>query len=306
MNHSELQDLRREKWCVKGNPVRTLEDARAFMESTGFALMYPIHPPLLVPSFVGAYAGTDEALPTAQKAFADPRAKDATELMVRLLRDHSAYEANLFGETNFLVSASVFPYFYGLVGDRNPKNMPKPGTPSAFSTLARDVFTAINKHGAMSKPQLHDRLGGALTNVALDRALNDLWTRLRITRVDYRPDEGGAYWDVLYRWAPEAVKEGVEISIPAALSALVSKYVEAMIAVEVSEVEEFFSHMVSRAKVRDAVNALLSARELSMTHVGNRSMLQIASHEPPEPPRLARNQPIARRPGRPRPVRKAE
>ncbi|HWR13255.1 MAG TPA: crosslink repair DNA glycosylase YcaQ family protein [Terriglobales bacterium] len=296
MTHEELQEQRREKWRLKSEPIRTLEDGRAFMENVGFCLMYPLHPPVLVPTFIGAYVGADENLPTSQMAFADPRAKDATELMVRLLRDRAAYEANLFGETNFLVSAAVFPYFYGLVGDRNPRHMPKPGTRSEYSPLARDVFNAINKHGAMSKAQLHDRLGGALSDSALDRALNDLWTRLRITRVDYRPDEG-TFWDVLYRWSPEAVKEGVEISIPEALSALVGKYVEAMIAVEASEVEEFFSNMVSRAKVRDAVNALLAARELALTHVGNRSMLQIPSRQPVvPPPDPARRQPIARRP----------
>lgn len=296
MNHEELQELRREKWRTKGEPIRTIEDGRAFMDAVGFALMYPIHPPLPVATFIGAYAGTDEGLPAAQKAFADPRAKDATDLMVRLLRDRSAYEANLFGETNFLVSAALFPFFYGLVGDRNPRTMPKPGTRSEFSPLAREVFNAINRHGAMSKAQLHDRLGGALTDAALDRALNDLWTRLRITRVDYRQDEGGAFWDVLFRWSPQAVKEGVEISIPEALSALVAKYVEAMIAVESGEIEEFFSHIVSRAKVRDAVNALLAARELSMTHIGNRPMLQITSRQPAvPPPDPARRRPIFQR-----------
>ncbi len=303
MNLTELQELRREKWCEKGNPIRTLDDGRAFMESVGFCLMYPMHPPVLAPTFIGAYAGTDVDLPTWQKAFADPRAKDATELMVRLLRDHAAYEANVFGETNFLVSASVFPYFFALVGDRSPRTMPKPGTRSDFSPLARDCFVAINKHGAMSKAQLHDRLGGALTDAALDRALNDLWTRLRITRVDYRPGEG-AFWDVLYRWSPDAVKVGVEASFPEALSALVSKYVESMIAVEAGEVEEFFGLMVARSKVKDAINALLAAREFSMVHVGNRAMLQITSHEPVPVPALDRNQPIARRPGGPRPIRR--
>jgi DNA glycosylase AlkZ-like len=295
MTHDELQELRREKWRVKGNPIRTLEDGRAFMDSAGFALMYPLQSPVPVPTFIGAFTGSGEGLPTWHKAFADPRAKDATELMVRLLRDRSAYEANLFGEANFLVSASVFPYFYGLVGDRNPRTMPKPGTRSEYSPLARDVFNAINKHGAMSKTQLQDRLGGALSDSALDRALNDLWTKLRITRVDYRPEEG-TFWDVLYRWSPEAVRQGIEVSIPEALSALVSKYVEAMVAVEASEVEDFFAHMVSRAKVRDAINALLAAREISLTHVGNRSMLQITSHETVVPPDPARRRPIARRP----------
>jgi 23S rRNA pseudouridine2605 synthase len=300
MNQQELQELRRERWRVNGQPVRTLDDARAFVESVGFAPMYPTQKPLLIPTFIGAYAGTDESLPTWHTAFADPRTKDATELMVRLLRERSAYEASAFGEeNNFLIAASAFPYFYGLVGDRNPKAMPKPGTRSEYSPLARDVFNALQKHGAMSKQQLADRLGGSLSDTALDRALHDLWSRLRITRVDYRPEEG-TFWDVLFRWSPDAVRAGVEISVPEALSALVSKYVDAVIAADAAEVEEFFSNMVARAKVHDAVNALLSAREFTMTSVGNRPMLTIAErHHAAEKEALKRSQPIARRP-RPR------
>jgi hypothetical protein len=295
MTFDELQEQRRAKWHTNGEPIRTFDDARAFIESVGFALMYPLHPPVPAPTFIGAYAGSEEGLPTWQKSFADPRSKEATELMIRLLRDRSAYEGNVFGEDNFLVSASAFPYFYALVGDRTPKTMPKPGTRSEYSTLARDVFNAIQKHGPMSKRQLHDRLGGALSDAALDRALNDLWSRLRITRVDYRPEEG-AFWDVLLRWSPEPVRQGIEFSVPEALSALVSKYVDAMIAIEATEVEEFFSNFVARAKVRDAINALLAAREFAMTHVGNRSMLATASLVKEERPAIPRNRPIARRP----------
>ena len=297
MNQQELQELRREKWRVKENPVRTIDDARAFIETVGFLPLYPPQKPLLIPTFIGAYAGSDEGLPVWQKAFADPRAKDATELMVRMLRERSAYEASVFGEeNNFLIAASVFPYFYGLVGDRNPRSMPKPGTRSEYSPLARDVFTALQKHGAMSKQKLAERLGGSLSDAALDRALHDLWSRLRITRVDHRPEEG-TFWDVLFRWSPDVVRQGVEISVPAALSALVSKYVDAVIAAEPSEVEEFFSNMVSRAKVRDAINALLAAREFTMIHVGNRSMLTTAArHHEAEQAALKRSQPIARRP----------
>ena len=297
MNQQELQELRREKWHVNANPVRTLDAARAFLEAVGFAPMYPTQKTLLTPTFMGAWVGSDEGLPTWQKAFADPRAEDATEMMVRLLRERSAYEASVFGEeNNFLISASAFPYFYGLVGDRNPKTMPKPGTRSEYSTLARDVFTALQKHGAMSKQQLAERLGGALSDAALDRALHDLWSRLRITRVDYRPEEG-TFWDILFRWSPDAVRQGIEVSVPEALSALVSKYVDAVIAADVAEVEEFFSHMAARAKVRDAINALLAAREFAMVNVGSRSMLTIAArHSAAERAALKRSQPIARRP----------
>ena len=298
MTLQELQELRREKWHLAGQPVRTGESARAFLESVGFCTLYPPQKAMLLPTFIGAYSGSDENLPTSFKAFADPRSQEATDLMVRLLREHSAYEASLPGEeeNNFLISASAFPYFYGLVGDRTPRTMPKPGTRSEYSPLARDVFTALQKHRAMSKPQLAERLGGSLSDSALDRALHDLWSRLRITRVDYRSDEG-TFWDVLFRWSPDAVRQGIEVSVPAALSALVSKYVEAVIAADPADVEQFFSQFVARAKVRDAINALLTTREFTMAHIGNRTMLTVTERQrAAEELARVRSQPIARRP----------
>ena len=52
--------------------VRTLDEAREFIDSVGFCLLYPQRPAVLVPTFVGAYNGSDEKLPTVQMAFADP------------------------------------------------------------------------------------------------------------------------------------------------------------------------------------------------------------------------------------------
>jgi hypothetical protein len=101
-----------------------------------------------------------------------------------------------------------------------------------------------------------------------------LWSKLRITRVDYKASEGSV-WDLLHRWAPDAVKEGVGLSVPEALSALASKYLDCVIAVEPAELETFFGKFIARSKVKDAVNALLAARELSFVHVSGKSMLQI-------------------------------
>jgi hypothetical protein len=63
MTDQELTDLRRKKWRVDGNSVRTLDDARSFIESVGFCLLLPLETPLLVPTFVGAWSGTDVNLP---------------------------------------------------------------------------------------------------------------------------------------------------------------------------------------------------------------------------------------------------
>lgn len=274
MTDQELIELRREKWHVSGKPVRTLDDARSFIELVGFCLTLPLETPLLVPTFVGAWLGTDENLPRLRQAFSNPRAKDATDLMVRLLRDKSAYEANLFDENNaFLLSAAVFPYFYALVGERNPRQAPKPGPRSPYSQLACDAYQIIHRKGPISKLRLLDDLGKGISVPALDRSLAELWSKLRITRVDYDEREGA--WDVLQRWAPDAVSEGVNTSVNSALSALLSKYLDCVIAADLPELESFFGNFVARSKVREAVNALLAARELSFVSVGHRSLIQI-------------------------------
>jgi 23S rRNA pseudouridine2605 synthase len=275
MTDVELLQTRTQKWRLDGQSVRTLDDARAFLESVGFCLMYPARPAVLLPTFVGAWVGADDKLPMRQHAFSDPRAKEATELMVRVLRDQAAYEAPFSDENNpFLVSASVFPYFYSLVGERNPKQPPVLGPRSPYSPLACDAFELIRRRGPISKSKLGEMLGGSVSNAGLDRALGELWAKLRITRVDYTV-EAGSVWDELSRWAPEVVREGVGISVPEALSALVSKYLDCAVAVDEGDVEKFLSNFVPRTRVKEAIHALLSARELSFVHVGSKSLLQV-------------------------------
>ena len=60
MTDHELDQLRREKWHLNGAPLRTLDEARRFLESVGFCLMYPMRPPLLAPTFIGAWTGSDK------------------------------------------------------------------------------------------------------------------------------------------------------------------------------------------------------------------------------------------------------
>ena len=179
MTDLELQQLRREKWRVDGKPVRTIEQARAFLEDVGFCLMYPQRPSLPIPTFIGAFTGSDDHLPEWRQAFKDPHAAEATELMVRLLRERAAFEANLFEESNgFLIAASVFPYFYALNGERNPKLAPKAGSRSAYSALAADVYSLIERNGPLSKRTMQETVGGSISNPALDKALGELWSKL--------------------------------------------------------------------------------------------------------------------------------
>jgi len=291
MTDQELHELRRHKWRLDGRSMRTIEEACEFLESVGFALMYPIfpedpdmrgRPEVVLPTFLGAWVGGDENLPSRQRAFADPRAQQATELAIRLLRAHAAYESSVFGEDNLLVAASVFPFFYALAGERNPRQDPR--LDRSLSPLAQDVLIAIQRSGPLTKRRLAEVVGGDLSEAAMDRALAELKVRLHIARVDHNPSEGSS-WDVLYRWAPEAVNEGMHLSVPAALSALLSKYLDCLIAADEKEIGDFFSPLIARSKVKEALNALLAARELEFVHVGKRTLVRMAAVRSAEKPR---------------------
>ena len=285
MNEQELQQQRRSKWLVNGEGLQTLERAVEWIDSVGMCLVYPVRAAMVAPTFMAAFTGGGDRLPEENQAFKDPRAQAGRELIVRMLRQRSAFEARMFGEANLLISAQSFPFFFALMGDRNPK---QEGKNEKSSQLVQDAYAVLQREGPISKRNLAERLGGAPSEAALDRALGELWGKLLIMRVDYRPGEG-AYWDVLYRWAPEAVKQGTNLSMAQGLSALISKYLDAVVAAEQSEIENFFSAMTSRSKVREAIHALLAAREFSFVTIGGKSMMEITPEVVPHVPRPATN-----------------
>jgi len=276
VTEQDLHQRRAEIWRTNGHPIRTIEDAKGFLESVGLCLLYPVRSLPAVPTFLGACAGSTIGLPDAKHAFADSRTQPAIELMVRLIRARDAYEVNLLPESSLLVSAPLFSCVYALLGDRKPKAAPKTKAQGArLSPLALKVFDVIQERGPLSTEQLREQISRELSTAAVERALNELWSTLKITRVDYQEKEG-ACWDLLYRWTPDAVMEGVGISVPEALSALIGKYLEAVEAASQEEIEQFFSHLAPGSKVREAIHALLAARQLTFIAVGTKNLIHLA------------------------------
>src|SRR5437763_1368654 len=138
---AELEAERRSRWHVNGNPIQTGEDARAFVESAGMVLVYPAPSKLLVPTLVGAVAGSQEGLPGPQQAFTDPRARRAHELVARLVEERAAFAWPL-GNSTLLVSASLAPFFYALSSDRMGKQEPAWAAGARLSRLAHDAGEA--------------------------------------------------------------------------------------------------------------------------------------------------------------------
>jgi 23S rRNA pseudouridine2605 synthase len=283
MDHAELNRQRAALWL---RPVHTLDDAREFLSAVGFCLIYPVRPPLLAPTFIGAVLGTDHDLPTAVKAALDPRTQTANGFVARLLKEKSAFEISYANQGSLLISAAEFPYAFALLGDRNVKQPPSVGLRGEKSLL-RHTFEHL-QNGPLTEQELLDRLGKSISEAALARALHELWSHLRVLRVDLTAD-GSPVWQVLYDWAPELVRRGIQISTPEALSALLSRYLTTVIAAETREIEEFFGNLTSRSKVSDVVRALLQAREFESVPIGGKRMITLTGAIPqpgliPHPP----------------------
>jgi hypothetical protein len=268
MTEQELEKSRRETWHTNGLPIATFEDARAFVDAVGLCLMYPLPPPVLLPSFLGAVAGDDRGLPTAKQAFADERAQRATELANRLVAQRAAFESNIFAENCLLLSPTVFPYFYVLASERAPGARREP-----LSQIANITWKTLSEDGPKTREQLRERLGAEFSIAAVERAVGELWMRLRIMPVH---SEGQQQWETLERWAPEVVAQGARLPMAVALSALISQYLQGVVAAEGREIEDFFSHFAARSKIKEATNALLAAREFEFVNVGHRSLLRLS------------------------------
>jgi hypothetical protein len=61
-----------------------------------------------------------------------------------------------------------------------------------------------------------------------------------------------------------------------------------VVAIDEGELESFLANFVPRTRVKEAIHALLAARELSFVHVGNRSLLQVT---PPKVPYVPKPRP---------------
>jgi hypothetical protein len=287
VNLDELHSERRKRWHQDGAAVRTLEAACEFIEDAGLCLMYPEPHGAPGPTFVGAWLGRDHSLPFPRAAFAHPEALEAETMKLRLLRERVAYEWPV-GDNVLLVAASVFPFFYALAGDRGGRQQPPWAAGKTLSKLARDAWAEFERaKRPMSEGELRQRLGKGVSEAALRRALRELWQRLRVLRID-RTDERGEVWETLAASSRAALREAEQLSVASALSALISKYLDAVVAAEQQEIEAFFSPLVARSKVRDALHALLAAREVTAVQVGSHPMLQITPEKPAIAPRQAR------------------
>lgn len=277
MTVEQLQAVRAEKWRQKANPVLTLEDAETWIGATGVSLFLPRKTQLQAPapSFVEAVLGETNATP------APAAIQNAFDLAIRLTASGAASPLNLFGtvseQPDFLASQEALPFVFALRGDREWKRGPR----DQSSPLVIESWKILQREGALTAPELQASLGREVTEGAVLRVLAELWTALRILPV-YAAGEATA-WELFESHHQKAAQAGSGMAQATALSALVSLYLESVIAATPDEIETFLSPLAPRSRIREAARGLSATRQLSSLSLAAQTFLFITGGLPEFP-----------------------
>lgn len=275
----QLSVARLSQWHQNGEALLTFENLRSWINAAGLVLFTPRSSqlPAPAPSLVEAVLGA----PTPEPALADT--EQARTLLARLISEGIAVPLNLLGtpgETpDFVVSAPVFSYIFTLRGDKAWKQAPATSGAIKVSPLAAATYEVLTKHAALSAYDLATQLGKEVTESAVLRSLNELWTHLRVIPVG-QPDGAATLWELTSARFTKHIKAGANAGQPSALSALISLYLgSAMLATE-EEIETFLSPLAARSRIRDVVHALMGARELETLALEGKTVLHVSGSLP--------------------------
>ena len=278
MTSEQLEISRAERLRQNGHGALTLEDARTWIEETGLCLFLPRRQfsAGVAPSFVEAIGGHRNPTPDAQQIAL------AEELLVRLELDGVAVRLNLLGQPgeqpDFVVAAWVLPYVYALRGDRDWRRSPQLTGSRQVSQLAIQAYKLLEQ-GDASSPQLKHTLGKEVTEVAVLRAITELWQQLRIIPVIAAPGKT-AQWQLLRHRFQKAIAEGASTSQVTAISVLASIYLQAVIAASMEEVELFLAPLTARSKIREVLRGLVATRQVHTISLGHAPHFYVAGTLP--------------------------
>lgn len=267
MTSEQLEAARAERMRHNGHGALTLEDARTWLEETGLCLFLPKRQfsSALAPSFVEAIVGQRNVTPDSRQI------AQAEELLVRLENDGIAVRLNLLGQPgeqpDYVVAAWVLPYVYALRGDRDWRRSPQLTGSRQVSPLAIQAYKRL-EIGEATIPELMQSLGHGVSEVAVLRAITELWQQLRIIPAVSAPGRP-ARWQLLKTRFQKAIAEGASTSQVTAISVLASIFLQAVIAAGMEEVEIFLSPLTARSKIREVLRGLVATRQvhtLSMSH----------------------------------------
>jgi len=172
------------------------------------------------------------------------------------------------------VPVELLEYIYVAVGDRHPRSdFRKQASRGQISWLAAEVFEQLlAAPGPLGPADLRERLGTERTSLlGLERALAELAPSLKVIRV------GRGIWRPLVLALPRVPAAMDQVSLAAAAAALVSHWLDVNICDTEAGIAAYFAPLLSRSRIHDALNALETARQVTIDTLDGQSAFRLVT-----------------------------
>ena len=170
---------------------------------------------------------------------------------------------------------------YALRGDRNFKTGPLTVGNDKVTPLSLHCWQAMEQQGPLNVAALQPILGRDITEAAISRALQELWSGMYIFPM-LRAGGEPAQWELMFRRFPKPVAGGASTGHAEAQSAVISLYLQASVAAREEEILAFLSPLAAQSKLREVIRGLGSMRQLDILDIGGRAHVALQGGLLPE------------------------
>lgn len=260
--------------------VRTVEEARAFVEEVGFCHFWPIKDAEL-PNLLHAIAGRERPVPMEHD---DPDIGKCWGWKDDSLDKKWWYYGKFLRRRATLVSLAELPYFYALsenFGDLS--DYLEEYNAGMMTAEVKQVYEALLKHGPLDTVRLRreSHMSAESVKSRFERALVDLEVGLKVLPVGVA--EAGAWryafiYELVQRHFPELPEQARQIGRGEARRRLVSRYLDTVVAADRKAIGQVF-HVLkwTPAELERTIAVLLQEGVVREMQVEGLKLLQLVS-----------------------------
>ncbi len=242
--------------------VRTIEEARAFVEEMGFCHFWPIKG-VEMPSLFHAIAGRMRPVPDEHS---DPDGAKCWGWKDHALDKKWWYYGKLLRRRATLVSLAELPYFYALSENYGAlDDYLQEYADGRMTAEAKAVYEALLEHGPLDTVRLRReaRMSAQSAKSRFDRTLVELQVGLKVLPVGVA--EAGAWryaflYELLPRWFPDVPEQARGIGRGEAQQHLLLRHLHNVVAATPAQVARLFGW--TTVEVERAAARLEEAREI--------------------------------------------
>jgi hypothetical protein len=273
--------LRRREHNYRRTPerrLRTVEEAQAFVEEVGFCFFWPIKG-VEMPNLFHAIAGRVRPVPMEH---ADPDISKCWGWKDESLDKKRWYYGKLLRRRATLVSLEQLPYFYALSENYGSlDDYLQEYADGLMTAEAKAIYEALLEHGPLDTVRLRReaRMSAESAKSRFERGLVELQVGLKVLPVGVA--EAGAWryafvYEIVQRHFPELPARARPIGRAAARRALVSRYLDNVVAAERKMIGKVF-HVLkwTSRELEWTIEALLEEGAIQEVQIKGVEQLQL-------------------------------